>query len=92
MNAQETANNILVDLDGESQHDLLSEAGTAPVRITPFHFNDGVDKLFLAFPLAPLFDCPLFDLIADQHSVGKHGAHDSVGIYRDVEMHLGDRV
>jgi len=31
MNTQETANNILVDLDAESQRDLLSDAGTAPV-------------------------------------------------------------
>src|SRR5438094_1708731 len=29
MNTQETANNILVDLDAESQRDLLSDAGTA---------------------------------------------------------------
>jgi hypothetical protein len=28
MNARETANNILVDLDAESQRDLLSDAGT----------------------------------------------------------------
>ena len=47
MNAQETANNVLVDLDAESQRDLLGNSGTAPVRITPFHFNDGVDEFFL---------------------------------------------
>jgi hypothetical protein len=46
MNAQETANNILVDLDAESQRDLLSDAGTAPVRITTFHRHDGVDEVF----------------------------------------------
>jgi len=43
-------------------------------------------------PEASAICSPCFCLIADQHSVGKHGAHDSVGIYRDVEMHLGDRV
>src|SRR2546421_6643320 len=47
MNAQDTANNILVDLEGESQRDLLGNSGTAPVGITPFHFNDGVDEFFL---------------------------------------------
>ena len=47
MNAQDTANNILVDLDAESQRDLLSNAGTAPAGITPFHCNDGVDEFFL---------------------------------------------
>jgi hypothetical protein len=29
MNAQDAANNILVDLDGESQRDLLGNSGTA---------------------------------------------------------------
>jgi len=47
MNAQDTANNILVDRDGESQRDLLGNSGTAPVGITPFHFNHGVDEFFL---------------------------------------------
>jgi hypothetical protein len=47
MNAQETANNILVDLDAESQRDLLSDAGTAPARIPTFHGNDSVDEVFL---------------------------------------------
>jgi hypothetical protein len=30
MSTQETANNILVDLDAESQRDLLSDAGDSP--------------------------------------------------------------
>jgi hypothetical protein len=47
MNAQETANDILVDLDAESQRNLLSDAGTAPVGIATFHGNDGVDEVFL---------------------------------------------
>ena len=47
MNAQETANNVLVDLDAESQRDLLRDAGTTPVGITPFHCNDGIDEGFL---------------------------------------------
>ena len=28
---------------------LLSDAGTAPVEITTFHCNDGIDDLFLLF-------------------------------------------
>ena len=47
MNAQDSANNILVDLDAERQRDLLSNAGTAPVGIAPFRGNDGVDEVFL---------------------------------------------
>ena len=47
MDAQDTANNILVDLDTESQRDLLGNAEAAPVWITPFHGNDGVDEFFL---------------------------------------------
>ena len=47
MNAQDTANNILVDLDAESQRDLLSYAGRAPTGIAPFHGYDGVDDVFL---------------------------------------------
>ena len=44
---QDTANHIFVDLDAESQRDLLSNARTAPVRIAPFHGYDGVDEVFL---------------------------------------------
>ena len=29
------------------QGDLLGDAGTTPVAITPFQFNDGVDEFFL---------------------------------------------
>src|SRR6516165_8767930 len=47
MDAQDAANNILVDLDAESQRDLLGNAGAAPVGITPFHGNDGVDEFLL---------------------------------------------
>ena len=47
MNTQETTNNILVDLDAEGQLDLLSDAGTAPGGIAPFHGNDGVDEGFV---------------------------------------------
>ena len=32
MNAQDTANHILVDLNAESQRDLLGNSRTAPVR------------------------------------------------------------
>jgi hypothetical protein len=44
---EEMRTDILVDLDGESQCDLLGNSGTAPVGITPFHFNDGVDEFFV---------------------------------------------
>jgi hypothetical protein len=46
MDAQDAANHILVDLDAESQRDLLGNAGAAPVGITPFHGNDGLDEFF----------------------------------------------
>src|SRR3954453_17967468 len=44
MNAEDAANNILVDLDTESQRDLLGDTGTAPLGIAPFHGDDGVDE------------------------------------------------
>jgi Replication initiator protein A len=44
MNPQDTANNILVDINAESQCDLLGNPGTAPAG---FHFNDGVYAFFL---------------------------------------------
>ncbi len=34
MRAQETANNIFIDVDAESQRDMLGNAGTTPVGIT----------------------------------------------------------
>src|SRR4051812_17543898 len=47
MNAQDSANHIVADLDAERQRDLLSNAGTAPFGIAPFHCNDSVDEVFL---------------------------------------------
>ena len=47
MNRKDTANNILVDLDAESQRDLLGDAGTTPDGIAPFHCDDGVDEFFV---------------------------------------------
>jgi hypothetical protein len=47
MNAQHTANNVLIDLHTESQRDLLSNAGTTPAGITLFHCHDGVDEVFV---------------------------------------------
>jgi hypothetical protein len=44
MNAQDTANNILVDFNAESQRYLLGDSGTTPVGITALHFNYGVDE------------------------------------------------
>jgi hypothetical protein len=49
MNAQHTADNVLVDLHTESQRDLLSNAGTTPAGITPFHCHDSLDEVFVGF-------------------------------------------
>jgi hypothetical protein len=47
MNAQDTANNIFVDFNAESQHDLLGNTWTTLVGITPFQFNDCLDEFFI---------------------------------------------
>ena len=47
MNAQHTADNILIDLHAKSQRDLLSNAGTTPAGITRFHCHDGLDEVFV---------------------------------------------
>ena len=47
MNAEDTANHILVDCKAESQRDLLGDSGATPVEITPFQFNDCVDEFFI---------------------------------------------
>jgi hypothetical protein len=47
MNAQHTADNVLIDLHTESQRDLLSNAGTTLAGITPFHCHDGLDEVFV---------------------------------------------
>jgi hypothetical protein len=47
MNAEDTANHIFVDGNAESKGDLLGDAGTTPVAIPPFQFNDGVDEFFM---------------------------------------------
>src|SRR5215471_8440201 len=47
MNAQHTADNVLIDLHAESQRDLLGNAGTTPAGITPFHCHDGLDEVFV---------------------------------------------
>ena len=47
MNAEDTANHIFVDGNAESQGDLLGDAGTTPVAIAPFQFNDCLDEFFL---------------------------------------------
>src|SRR5215469_6719172 len=46
--AQHTADNVLIDLHTESQRDLLSNAGTTPASIAPFHCHYGVDEVFVA--------------------------------------------
>jgi hypothetical protein len=47
VNTQDTANNIFIDLDAESQRDLLSNAWTAPAGIAPFHGYNGVDEVLV---------------------------------------------
>ena len=47
MKTQDTANNILVDFNAESQRDLLGDSGTTPLGITPFQFNDCVDEFLI---------------------------------------------
>jgi hypothetical protein len=42
MNAQDTANYILVDFSAESPRDLLRDSGTTPVEITSLQFNNCV--------------------------------------------------
>src|SRR5215469_3455114 len=46
--AQHTADNVLIDLHTESQRDLLSNAGTTPASIAPFHCHYGIDEVFVA--------------------------------------------
>src|SRR5215471_5661393 len=45
MNAQHTADNVLIDLHTESQRDLLRNAGTTPAGITPLHCHDSLDEV-----------------------------------------------
>src|SRR5262252_485954 len=47
MSAQDTADNVLIDLDAESQRDLLRNARTTPAGITLLHGHDGVDEVFV---------------------------------------------
>jgi hypothetical protein len=47
MNAQHTADNVLIDLHTKSQRDLLSNAAATPAGITPFHCHDCLDEVFV---------------------------------------------
>src|SRR5215468_12132819 len=47
MNVQHTADNVFIDPQTESQRDLLSNAGTTPAGVTPFHCHDGLDEVFV---------------------------------------------
>src|SRR5947209_19247135 len=47
VNAQESPHHILVNLDAESQRDLLSDAWAAPPGITPLHGNHGIDAVLV---------------------------------------------
>ena len=53
MRAQDTANHVFINLDAESQRDLLGNAGTAPVGITSFHCHDDIDEFFFFGPFGP---------------------------------------
>src|SRR6516165_9596590 len=71
MNSEDTANHILVEGNAESQGDLLGDAGTTPVEITPFQFNDGVDEFFMRSFRAR----PTPALERKQHAVLSFGQH-----------------
>src|SRR4030095_10644274 len=47
VNAQHTADNVLIDLHTESQRNLLRNAGTTPAGITPFRCHDGLDEVLV---------------------------------------------
>src|SRR5215472_15068322 len=47
MRTQHTADNVLIDLHAESQCNLLSNAGTTPAEISPFHCHDGLNEVFV---------------------------------------------
>jgi hypothetical protein len=47
MNAQHTADNVLIDLHTESQRDLLRNAGATPAGITPLHCHYSLDEVFV---------------------------------------------
>src|SRR3954454_3465831 len=65
IDVQDATNQILVDLDTESQRDLLSNAGTTPIRVAPFHCNDGIDE----FRVRSLWARPLVAFGRKQNSV-----------------------
>jgi len=71
MNAEDTANHIFVDGNAESQGDLLGDAGTTPVAIPPFQFNDGVDEFFMRSLRARRTPA----LVRKQHAVLSFGQH-----------------
>lgn len=45
MNAQDSPNDIFVDVDAESQGDLFSDSRTPPRGIAALHFDNGLDQL-----------------------------------------------
>jgi hypothetical protein len=72
MNAQDTANHILVDLDAERQRDLLGDSGAAPAGISPFHFNDHVDEFLtrsLRARLTPALRRKQYMVLTTRHHV-----------------------
>ena len=50
VHAQDTANDILVNFNSESQCDLLRDPRTAPTRIPPFHLHNRVNQLLRGPP------------------------------------------
>jgi hypothetical protein len=71
MNAEDTANHILVDCNAESQGDPLGDPGTTPVEIAPFQFNDCVDEFFIRPSRARRTTA----LARKQHAVLSFGQH-----------------
>ena len=71
MNAEDTANHILVDCNAESQRDLLGDSGTTPVEIAPFQFNDCVNEFFIGSFRARRTPA----LARKQHAVLSFGQH-----------------
>src|SRR6516165_5257355 len=46
MFSKNPSHDVLVDVHAEGQRNLLGNSRTTPGRVTPFHFNDGIDQFF----------------------------------------------
>ena len=50
MSIEDSAYDIFIDLNSESQRDLLCDSRATPFRITAFHLKDGSNEFFLRPP------------------------------------------